>query len=177
MCGAIAMRHGFGVHFTEVIAVDPNALPGVFKITYVGELSWTVAMGIIRSSAMLFYRRVFGYTNPGFRKFVILGIIANIAWSTVLGFVVIFQCSPIKAYWDPTIKGNCLVTISIELGSGITSIVLDLYTLILPMPIIWKLQMSTARKVLTFATFALGYWSVTVHHTWNRLATLTIAVA
>lgn len=152
------MRHGFGVHMEYIEETDPYVLPALFKISYVGELTWVIAMGLIRSSAILFYHRVFSYAGSTFRWFVIGGIGANIVWSLVLGLVVIFQCTPVKGYWDPSIKHTCMTTDSIELGSGITSIVLDLYTLVLPMPIIWKLQMTKTKKALTFATFALGYW-------------------
>ena len=158
ICGALAMHHGFGNHFEAIIATDPAAIPGILIITYVGELTWVFGIGIIRSSAILFYDRVFSTAGIGFRKFVVAGVVANILFSLILGFVCIFQCSPVRGYWDKTVKATCMPTLNIELGSGIVSIVLDLYTLFLPMPVIWRLQMSRAKKALTIVNFALGYW-------------------
>ena len=107
---------------------------------------------------MLFYNQVFGHAGVGFRKFVVAGVVVNILFSLILGFVSIFQCSPVRSYWDKTIKGTCMSRLHIELACGIVSIVLDLYTLFLPMPIIWRLQMSRAKKALTIMNFVLGYW-------------------
>ena len=152
------MHHGFGNHFASIAAIDPAAIPSILIITYVGELTWVFAIGIIRSSAILFYHRVFSQASIGFRKFVVGGVVANILFSSILGFVCIFQCSPARGYWDKTIKAKCMPTLDIELASGIVSIVLDLYTLFLPMPVIWRLQMSRAKRALTIMNFALGYW-------------------
>lgn len=152
------MRHGFGTHFAGIIESEPSAVPSILIITYVGELTWVYGIGIIRSSALLFYNRIFGVQNVTFQRLVLGGVISNVLFSGILGFVCIFQCMPVAGYWDKTLDPTCMTTFNVELGSGITSIALDLYTLLLPMPYIWRLQMPMSKKLLTMFAFILGYW-------------------
>lgn len=64
--------------------------------------------------------------------------------------VSVFQCWPISGAWtnwDGTFKGHCN---SINLQgwtSAAINIVLDLVVIILPLPELWKMQMSTQKKL------------------------------
>jgi hypothetical protein len=48
-------------------------------------------------------------------------------------------------------------TLNIQLDSVVPSVVLDLICLIMPMPIISKLHLSSHRKALLLTTLVLGY--------------------
>lgn len=52
---------------------------------------------------------------------------------------------------------TCLPTLNIQLSLGVPSVLLNLAALILPLPIIWKLQLTAQKRALLIANFVLGY--------------------
>ena len=62
-------------------------------------------------------------------------------------------CRPFAKNWDP---GTCGSSKASFLAEGIINIVIDLTMIILPMPMIWQLQMSQPRKISLTVVFALG---------------------
>ena len=65
-------------------------------------------------------------------------------------------CRPFAKIWDGLLPGTCASGKAIFLASGIINIVIDLIMIILPMPLVWQLQMSQQRKFALSAVFALG---------------------
>ena len=47
------------------------------------------------------------------------------------------------------------------MGVTIPNIFVDLLILVLPLPMLWRLQMDMKKKILLTANFMLGYWYVT----------------
>lgn len=54
--------------------------------------------------------------------------------------------------------GRCFDIPSWYLSSGVYDAVLDVAVLILPVPMVWKLQMKQGRKLLVLGLFVCGYW-------------------
>lgn len=159
VCAMIWLRSGLGLHQKDVPLGD--IIKGL-KVLYAGYIFYNVAMTLIRSSVVLFYRRTFvtvaGERNK-FVYFIWFTMALNIVWFLVVESYTAFRCKPIAASWDPTINNaKCLSTLSTQLASGITSILLDLWILLLPMPKILKLHMQLRRKFLSVVIFFLGYW-------------------
>lgn len=73
-------------------------------------------------------------------------------------FVVIFQCHPVKAAWDPlrTSKNQCLLFGSFVLGYEASNIAIDLAILCLPIYMIRRLQLPARRKWTLSFIFLLG---------------------
>lgn len=78
------------------------------------------------------------------------------AWAVAAFFAGIFACYPIAANWDVTVKGVCIDYGTVTLVIGIANVAVDFVMLSLPMPQLWKLQMSTRRKVLLSFTVSAG---------------------
>jgi hypothetical protein len=82
---------------------------------------------------------------------------------TGLGFIagLIFQCSPIRAFWDATIDGKCVDThifgILAYVNAGI-SLVTDFIITVIPIKMIWGMHLQTSAKVS--ATFVFGLASL-----------------
>lgn len=113
-----------------------------------------VGILFIKYSILLLYRRVF----PGktFRKFLIATALVVTAWALAAFFSDVFTCYPIEYQWDTTIDGTCIDYGKVTLGIGIANVIIDFILLGLPLPILWKLQMSTRRKILLFFTLGAG---------------------
>ena len=127
---------------------------------YVGYFFYDVGISLPKLSALLFYARVF-HVN-GSRFHIMLWIIGGfvISWILFAIFSTIFQCTPIRKAWEPTVPGYCLNTYQWWLGSAISSVIIDAIILVLPMPKLWRLQLKPMRKVIITIIFISGYWYV-----------------
>jgi hypothetical protein len=67
-------------------------------------------------------------------------------------------CQPIQSNWDLSVKGSCGNTVAIEVFSGAFNMAIDIWVVLLPLPTIWKLQLSAQRKWTLTAAFSLGLW-------------------
>ena len=69
----------------------------------------------------------------------------------------IFQCAPVQSLWDHSIPNRKCNNIRLHYSlAGVPNILTDAVMLILPLPIIWKLQMDKGTKAGVLATFASG---------------------
>jgi hypothetical protein len=67
-----------------------------------------------------------------------------------------FQCQPITAAFDITIKGKCINTNAFYLGNAITGIITDSLVYGLSIPIIKPLNMEPKKKIFTLLTLLVG---------------------
>lgn len=76
------------------------------------------------------------------------------------GIALIFQafllCRPFAKNWDLLLPGTCGSVKESFFSDGIINIVIDLAMIILPIPMVWQLQMSQKRKIALTVVFALG---------------------
>ena len=70
-------------------------------------------------------------------------------------------CRPFHKIWDPLLPGTCGSSKAAFLADGIVNFVIDLTMIILPMPMVWQLQMSQQRKIALTVVFGLGILYVT----------------
>lgn len=71
-------------------------------------------------------------------------------------FPSIFSCYPVEKSWDSSIPGYCINYGTVTLVIGILNVIFDFAILGLPMPMLWKLRMSTRRKIWLSGVFAIG---------------------
>ena len=66
-------------------------------------------------------------------------------------------CTPREKIWNPLLDtGHCFDLYATFQTTGVFNVISDFAILILPMPSVWKLQMSLKRKMLMTAIFATG---------------------
>ena len=70
-------------------------------------------------------------------------------------------CHPIERNWNRAVPGHCGDGNTALFASAIVGTILDILTVVLPLPIVWRLQMAVQKKVAITATFALGLRYVT----------------
>ena len=150
---------GFGRHVKEVPLGDVRK---GLKILYSSYIVYNLGITMIRFSAILFYNRVFELRRSHYR-YVIWGSLGiNTAWILAFGTVALLPCTPIHAFWDRALLAptsyNCLSTLAIQLSAGITSVLMDLFVLLLPVPRLLKLQTDWRKKARVGFIFFIGYW-------------------
>jgi hypothetical protein len=145
---------GMGLHFEMV---NPNNLEPFLKLLWIEYFIFDTGTAVAKSSALFFYARVFGVVNSTFRYGLWVVHFLNIGWLIGILFGVIFECSPIEKAWKVTLPGTCLNTGNLWLGSGIGSLLIDVIILLMPLPMLWQLQLKMVRKLQIIGVFICGY--------------------
>lgn len=65
-------------------------------------------------------------------------------------------CRPLQFTWDKTIDGECSGEDSVYLIVGIVNTVIDVCILVLPMPMVFRLQMTLTRRMSVAGMFSFG---------------------
>lgn len=72
-------------------------------------------------------------------------------------FIKIFFCVPISGYWLGTSNGGkCLDQRKVIIADSVISIACDLWILFLPVPLIWSVQMTSAKKLRVAGILGAG---------------------
>lgn len=81
----------------------------------------------------------------------------------------IFLCMPRRKIWTPSLPGHCLNPSALYTASAAFNVVSDLGMLIIPSYSIWRLQITTKRKVGILAVFGTGSLYVSTPHPFSPL--------
>jgi hypothetical protein len=131
------------------------------QIYYFDEILYNFVIPMTKISILCFYLRIFPQRR--FKICAYILIATNIGYLIAFELVTIFQCTPIYLAWDNwdgTQEGTCRdVTLQAWVAAAV-SIVLDVATIALPMPELWKLNLSIWKKVQVMLMFAVGLLSV-----------------
>ena len=124
-------------------------------------MAWMVLYGLavaVSKLAILFlYTRVFTTRNPTFTSisFLIGFIVVGVCIANTFG--TIFQCRPVSYVWDKSVPGGtCVDFVAFERYSAIPNVITGFIMLVMPIPLIWRLNVSNAAKVALTATFLHG---------------------
>jgi hypothetical protein len=137
----------------------------ILKIYYASLCSTLVVSAIVKVSLATSAMRIFPQQHhiKLISRYLIL-LLTIFAISGVLALV--FQCNPIRAFWDKTRtiepvpdSGACFSaekTFAINMYQGVLLFLFDIILLILPIPTVCKLDMPTRHRVLVLLLFGLG---------------------
>lgn len=147
--GLLCVRNGGGKH--AILLEDPLQFA---KLVFATELMYDPAIAAVKLSVLLLYRRLF----PNRRFRIILWCVGGfiVCYSSIQNVMTIFDCHPIEAIWNPFVKGTCIDLNTLAIVMGILNIVTDFVTLILPMPLLWRLQISRVWKLQLMGIFLTG---------------------
>ena len=116
---------------------------------------WPTANTFVKISVLHLYTRIFSTRTLAYCAYTI-GAITMAYWlSTVLTAFLI--CRPFAFNWDKVIaKGHCGNSSAYYLSTGIVNLFIDIAIVVLPLPLLWGLQMKTSRKLALTGIFSLG---------------------
>ncbi|KAI2890473.1 hypothetical protein CBS76997_6660 [Aspergillus niger] len=173
LCGvAFAMGfYGLGHHAQFV---DSKDLAIFLRLLYAVYYVYDIGLFFTKLSAILFLSRIFPWhaNSKWFNYTIVATHCLNCAWLVGIIFGTTFMCNPVQKGWNPTLPGHCGTTSALWLGSAIPSVIIDLIILLLPVPKIWSLQMTTTRKLGIIGVFVIGYSVIVV--SLGRLTTVLL---
>ena len=118
-------------------------------------------MGLITLAILLFYLRVFPIRWMRLSVYALTAF--EVTWVLVMVIVLIFQCTPVQFFWDREIAGgHCINASHFYFATSVVITVVLVAVLLLPVPIIWKLQVSYTRRLGVAFVFTVGVLYVTL---------------
>ncbi|KAI5867648.1 hypothetical protein GGS23DRAFT_592944 [Durotheca rogersii] len=157
----LAIALGGGKH---IWMIPPDDLQLLIRVLFSTYLVYDLGLALAKASALLFFSRVFpAYTTPRwFSVMIKVTHLLNVAWFIGIVLGTFFMCDPPAKNWNPVLPGTCGTMSNLYIGSAVPSVAIDLFILILPVPLVWTLQVSRVKKFSITAVFILGYCSIVV---------------
>ena len=148
---AIGPPHGMGRH---VIFVSKNDQRLVRLGDYIFSHFYDFALVFVKLGILAFYYRVF--VHPVFRKAVLATAAFVIAWGIGITVTLFLACRPLRAYWDVDVPGKCLVMVTFTYFTNISNLITDIWIFLMPVPMIWHLQLQVKKKMILSLIFCIG---------------------
>ncbi|KAM7193358.1 hypothetical protein V8F20_008408 [Naviculisporaceae sp. PSN 640] len=154
--GIYAANTAFG---RDIWTVQASKLTLSLKLFYVGESFYLAILTLTKISILVFYLRIFPSTT--FRAITYI-IILWIAISGIVSvFIQIFQCTPVSFIWEGWKRGHfgphrCLDVHALGFATAALGAAQDLVIIIMPLPLLAKLNVSRRCKIEIIIMFSLG---------------------
>ncbi|KAK6507941.1 hypothetical protein TWF481_006361 [Arthrobotrys musiformis] len=147
---------GVGYHIWDV---TPEQLNYCFKFIYFHLIGYTWSITLIKMSILFLYERIIPKTHS-MRKVLTAFMVFQIVYFFACELTFIFQCNPIEGALDFSYRiyksPKCIPLKPMLYSFGIIHIFVDLALLVLPIRVIWELQMPIKRKISTLSLFVVG---------------------
>ena len=113
-----------------------------------------MSVGLVKLAILLSYLRIFNTKEDHVATHVMMGVAMCWMLSAVLG--AFFQCRPFSYIWNQLQEGNCDARVRFWVAIGVSHLVIDVLILLLPVRMVWKLQVSLNTKIGLYVLFGLG---------------------
>ena len=162
----LGVQYGLGKHVDDV---TPENRIQALKWKWAGQISYVVGSTLIKYVAGLLLLRLFAGQKWQRYSIIVLMVLLGLI-QTVYLFIAIFQCTPIPFYWfrytpDPPVEGQCLsptLAIVPSYVSIVLGVVGDWYLALLPITLVWRIQMEKKVKISVVGILAIGSMYVSV---------------
>ncbi|KAF5026367.1 hypothetical protein F66182_1575 [Fusarium sp. NRRL 66182] len=151
-------RYGLGRHSWTV----PDETMILYsRCFWISILFYMMSLFWAKMTLLIQYYRIMAVSNM---RWLCLGTIILVAmWGSSQAIMVFLQCIPLQAVWDPRIKGRCIAhTTTWWYINGVINIVSDFAIIIIPLPVVWKLNLARSQKILLSGVFGLGLFTIAV---------------
>ncbi|KAG4419194.1 hypothetical protein IFR04_007695 [Cadophora malorum] len=152
VCSLVSLSYGGGKHLW---AINATQFTVIWKILFAYVIIYALAVSFTKLSIVLFYRRLFGM-NWGlwFCAFLV------VAYCITVIVTILVSCQPLRYFWTqyttPGATGHCINVPLFFFANGIWAMLVDVCILIVPIPIILKLDMPKSQKIAVMLIMLLG---------------------
>ena len=135
-----------------IIAPDQiyTQLIPTLKVTFASIILLILGFTLPKLSILILYLRIFTGRKTRLVSWITIALVA--AQGVAFSVASIFACAPVEYFWNKLIlDGECINLNFFYQSFGLPNIVIDAMILITPLPAIWGLQASVARRTgITF---------------------------
>ncbi|KAK8137908.1 CFEM domain-containing protein [Apiospora sp. TS-2023a] len=149
-------QHGLGLDMWNVSFEGVN---DILFLYYWDEMIYITSLSLTKVSILCFYLKVFPARSFRNVAYVLIGL--NLVYALTYDLLLAFQCQPIDGawlFWDGEYKAKCISINVLGWSAAGVNIVLDLATIILPLPQLFQLSMSLKKKAQIVLMFAVGFF-------------------
>ncbi|GFF25556.1 hypothetical protein IFM61606_09489 [Aspergillus udagawae] len=143
--------YGFGRHKA---ALSDEQIETFMMGNYIFSHFYNAAIASTKLAVLALYYRIF--VTLKFRIVVLTTAVFVILWLMTMEILLGLQCRPISRFWDPDVPGKCLNLVEFTYFTNVINLVTDIWIFSLPLPVIFKLQMSRNRKIALSFLFSIG---------------------
>ena len=145
---------GVGRH-AAAFKSDPSVIVRYVKLEVAFIYMYLFAVTVPKLAILSLYLRIFPEKPYRSACYIISGVLMASLMANITAVSVV--CIPFKALWDPSIQGaRCINQNAFFRYSTLPNIITDLCMLILPLPVIWRMSLSTRDKFGLSLTFCTG---------------------
>ncbi|KAF9248293.1 hypothetical protein DTO013E5_5203 [Penicillium roqueforti] len=164
-------RHIWDIKLLELEAIQ--------KLNLSFQIMFSMSSCFTKISLLWFCRRLIGKGHFALYNLAFIFAIVFVGVASLLFTIIsIFQCSPIRAYWqlNPTESYHCMNDGAIVFSASVINIFTDFLVTALPMPLIWSLKLPARQRLAVISIFALGSivnvaGSVRTVYVWKSMVT------
>ncbi|KFZ11174.1 hypothetical protein V501_04875 [Pseudogymnoascus sp. VKM F-4519 (FW-2642)] len=164
-------RWGLGLD----IAIRPKENLNQYSvINFAGRPFYMAGITGFKVALCLSYLRILNKSNKAYRKFVWVVLITCVLGHLGGTLVLIFQCKPVRKSWLPKTPGSCLPNDTTFYALAAITIIFDCIIFVLPIPLLYSLQINIRRKIALMTVFLLGLFT-TICSIMRMVQIITIA--
>lgn len=145
---------GLGRHLAYHLLNNPDTITMYLKLQTGVEIIYMASVTFPKIAILLFFLRIF--VDRVVRALVWVLVIVMVMFFIAGLILALALCRPYAFKWDKTIHGTCGDIMAGYRWVSIPSIVTDFFILVIPIPVIWKLQMNRGKKIGVILTFMVG---------------------
>ncbi|KAF2033404.1 hypothetical protein EK21DRAFT_86213 [Setomelanomma holmii] len=152
--GLLILSAHYGVGLPQDEVASENMTP-ILKLVMASCAFYFACNWAVKHSLLLFY---YGLTIGGWPRFSIYfmhGVAITFGVTCIM--TSIFQCWPLPAMWDPTVRGHCINIMAFHLFNSSFMIATDVVLYAMPLVFTWNMQLQRAQKICLNSLFALGW--------------------
>ncbi|KAI0482298.1 hypothetical protein GGR56DRAFT_179873 [Xylariaceae sp. FL0804] len=123
-------------------------------------MTYSMIMVLYKISTALFLLRLIPYTNHLRRRIIYVAVGFACVVGLTLFFLVMLQCHPLSNFWNKELPGSCLPIDAILTALYVYSafaIATDLTFTLLPIHLIWQVQMDKRTKLVLIPIMCLAF--------------------
>lgn len=130
------------------------------KLSFVFEIFYPLCITLTKLSILALFKNVFSLNNRQFALCLYLTLTWVILWCLGTYLLILLQCKPIASYWS--LEDACRTPYIGSVLDGAFNAVSDVALIVLPQPLLWKLQLNFNRKISISLLFGLASSAVII---------------
>lgn len=127
------------------------------QASYIVAPVFIICNGLAKTALLTFYLQISSRKWYRVAIFTVIGIVTG--YVTILAFLLLFGCRPIRAAWDSELLaagGGCVDMAVLYMAIAVANIVSDVLLFVIPIPTIVRLKMPLVQKIGAGIMFAIG---------------------
>ncbi|KAF1971048.1 hypothetical protein BU23DRAFT_648454 [Bimuria novae-zelandiae CBS 107.79] len=152
------VHFGTGKHIDQI---PPEGMKQAFKLNFVTQPLYLLSAMLVKESIGFFLLRI--AITPFYRRTIISVMVFMALYTFASILPLLLQCTNLALLWDNTAKGTCWnpnILKATAYAFNTVNIITDLlFAVVIPVPMLWKVQMKRRKKCLIIGILGLGLFA------------------